>query len=79
MSIVPLLVKTETLRVQNVVDATRLGAWLRSRESIGWRAAGIMPILSIECPSSMYFVILVPFFLSFLFLFVCVFLLLSSR
>ena len=28
---------------QNVVDATRLGAWLRSGEGIGWLAAGTMP------------------------------------
>ena len=26
-----------------MVDATRLGAWLRSREGIGWLAAGITP------------------------------------
>ena len=36
--------KTETLRVRNVVDATRfLGAWLRAGEGIGWLAAGTMP------------------------------------
>ena len=56
-----------------------LGAWLRAGEGIGWLAAGTMPN-SIECPSSIffwhvYFVILVPFSLSFLF--VCVFLSLS--
>ena len=35
--------KTETLRVRNVVDATRfLGAWLRAGEGIGWLAAGTM-------------------------------------
>ena len=33
-----------TLRVRNVVDATRfLGAWLRAGEGIGWLAAGTMP------------------------------------
>ena len=78
MSIVP-LVKTETLRVRNVVDATRLGAWLRSDISDGSRLA-LCQTLSIECPSFIFFwhvcfVILVPFSLSFLF--VCVFLLLS--
>ena len=36
--------ETETLRVRNVVDATRfLGAWLRAGEGIGWLAAGTMP------------------------------------
>ena len=35
--------KSETLRVRNVVDGTRLGAWLRPGESIGWLAAGTMP------------------------------------
>ena len=34
--------KSETLRVRNVVDATRLGAWLRPGEGIGWLAAGTM-------------------------------------
>ena len=37
------LEKTETLRVQGVVDAMRLGAWLRSGEGIGWLAAGTIP------------------------------------
>ena len=37
------LEKTETLRGRNVVDATRLGAWLRSGEGVGWLAAGTMP------------------------------------
>ena len=37
--------KTETLRVRSVVNATstRLGAWLRSREGIGWLTAGTTP------------------------------------
>ena len=67
--------ETETLRVRNVGDATRLGAWLRSGEGIGWLAAGTLcQTLSIECPSSIffwhvYFVILVPLSLSFLFVF----------
>ena len=73
------LVKTETLRVQSVVDATRLGAWLRSEEGIGWLAASTIPnslyrvpffYLFLACVS--YFVF-VPFFSSFLF-FCCVFL-----
>ena len=34
--------KTETLRVRNVVDVTRLGAWLRPGEGVGWLAAGTM-------------------------------------
>ena len=38
------IVFTATLRVRNVVDATRfLGAWLRAGEGIGWPAAGTMP------------------------------------
>ena len=37
------LEKTETLRVRSVVDAMRLGAWLRSGEGIGWLAAGTIP------------------------------------
>ena len=32
------LEKTETLRVWSVVDAVRLGTWLRSGEGIGWLA-----------------------------------------
>ena len=39
-----------------MVDATRLGAWLRSGEGIGWLAAGIIP-------NSLY---RVPFFYLFL-------------
>ena len=67
--------KTETLRVRNVVDATRLGAWLRSGEGIGCGSRlALCQILSIECPSSIffwhvYFVILVLFSLLFLFVF----------
>ena len=68
------LVKTETLTVRNVVDATRLGAWLRSGEgtvSDGSRLALCRILSTIECPSSIffwhvYFVILVSFSLSFL-------------
>ena len=48
--------KTETLRVRSVVNATRLGAWLRSGEGIGWFAAGTIP-------NSLY---RVPFFYLFL-------------
>ena len=33
----------QALRVRGVVDATRLGAWLRFGEGIGWLAAGTMP------------------------------------
>ena len=51
------LVKTETLRVRNVVDATRLGAWLRPGEGIGWLAAGTMP-------NSLYRMPVVYFFLA---------------
>ena len=71
--------KYETLRVQSilVIDDMRLGAWLRSGEGIGWLAAGtnyfIYQTLSIECPSSIFFWhvlrVIVPFLLSFLFLF----------
>ena len=68
------LVKTETLRVRNVVDATRF--WVHGcepgRVSDGSGLA-LCQTLSIECPSSIffwhvYFVIPVPFSLSF---FVC--------
>ena len=57
-----------------MVDATRLGAWLRSGEGIGWLAAGTMPNSLYRVRLSIffwhvYFVILVPFSLSFL----CVF------
>ena len=69
--------KTETLRVRSVVDATRLGAWLRSRRvSDGSRLAQYQT-LSIECPSSIFFwhvyFVFVPFFLTFLFLFLLCF------
>ena len=73
--------KTETPRVRNVVDATRF--WVHGcepgRVSDGSRLA-LCQTLSIECLSSIfswhvYFVIPVPFSLSFLC--VCVFLLLS--
>ena len=73
--------KTETLRVQNVVDATRFGCMVASRGGYrmarGWHYAK----LSLSNASAsiflwhVYFVILVPFSLSFLL--VCVFLLLS--
>ena len=59
--------KTETLRIQNVVDATRLGAWLRSGEGIGWLAAGTMP-------KSLYRVPFVYLFLAFVFCYYCSFL-----
>ena len=69
-SIVP-LVKTETLRVRNVVDATRFGVHgcEPGRVSDGSRLA-LCQTLSIEYPSSIffwhvYFVIPVPFSLSF--------------
>ena len=39
----PLLEKTETLKVRSVADAMRLGAWLRSGEGTGWLAAGTIP------------------------------------
>ena len=66
-SIVP-LVKTETPRVRNVVDATRfLGAWLRAGEGIGWLAAGTMP-------NSLYRMPLVYLFLAYVFCYSCSFL-----
>ena len=61
-----------------MVDAARLGAWLRSGEGIGWLAAGTIPnslyrlssaLLSFFWHIYVYFVI-VPSFLSFLFCFV---------
>ena len=57
-----------------MVDATRLGAWLRSGEGIGWLAAGTMPNSLYRLPFVYLFlacviVILVPFSLSFLFVF----------
>ena len=60
--------KTETLRVRNVVDATRfLGAWLRAGEGIGWLAAGTMP-------NSLYRMPLVYLFLTCVFCYSCSFL-----
>ena len=63
-----------------MVDAMRLGAWLRPGEGIGWLAAGTMPNSLYRMPVvylflALYFAIPIPFYLSFLF--VCVFLLLS--
>ena len=60
--------KTETLRVRNVVDATRfLGVWLRAGEGIGWLAAGTMP-------NSLYRMPLVYLFLTCVFCYSCSFL-----
>ena len=60
--------ETETLRVRNVVDATRfLGAWLRAGEGIGWLAAGTMP-------NSLYRMPLVYLFLTCVFCYSCSFL-----
>ena len=59
--------KTETLRVRNVVDATRLGAWLRPGEGIGWLAAGTMP-------NSLYRMPVVHLFLACIFCYSCPFL-----
>ena len=59
--------KTETLRVRNVVDATRLGAWLRPGEGIGWLAAGTMLI-------SLYRMPVVYLFLACVFCYPCPFL-----
>ena len=62
-----------------MVDATRLGAWLRSGEGIGWLAAGTMPNSLYRVPFLYLFLACVFCHLcSFLFVvFVCVFLLLS--
>ena len=61
--------ETETLRVRNVVDATRfLGAWLRAGEGIGWLAAGTMP------NSLLYRMPLVYLFLTCVFCYSCSFL-----
>ena len=60
--------KTETLRVRNVVDATRFwGAWVRAGEGIGWLAAGTMP-------NSLYRMPLVYLFLTCVFCYSCSFL-----
>ena len=50
-----------------MVDATRLGAWLRSGEGIGWLAAGTMP-------NSLYRVPFVNLFLACVFCYSCSFL-----
>ena len=72
------LEKTETLRVRSVVDAIRLGVWLRSGEGIGWLAAGTIPNSLYRVPFYLFlgcvFYSIVLFFLSFLFCFCCVFL-----
>ena len=70
------LEKTETLRVRSVIDATRLGVHGSDpgRVSDGSRLA-LYQSLSIECPSPIFFwhvyLVIVPFFLSFLFLLLC--------
>ena len=46
--------KTHT-HTRNVVDATRLGEWLRSGEGIGWLAAGTMPNSLYRVPFSIFF------------------------
>ena len=60
-----------------MVDATRLGARLRSGEGIGWLAAGIIPNSLYRVPFFDLFwhvcYVIVPFFLSFLFCFVMFF------
>ena len=50
-----------------MVDATRLGAWLRSGEGIGWLAAGIMPNSLYRVPFFYLFLAYVFFYCSFLF------------
>ena len=67
--------KTETLRVRNVVDATRfLGAWLRAGEGIGWLAAGTMPNSLYRMPLAYLFLACVfCYSCSFLFVVFCVF------
>ena len=67
--------KTETLRARNVVDATRLGAWLRSGEGIGWLAAGTMPNSLHRMPSVYLFLACVfCYSCPFLFVVFCLFL-----
>ena len=76
------LMKIETLRVRNVVDATRLGAWLRSEEGIGWLAASTMPNSLYRVPFFYLFLACVCCFCSFLFVvfvFVVVVLFFCSR
>ena len=64
--------KTETLRVRNVVDATRLGAWLRPGEGIGWLAAGTMPKTLYRMPAVHLFLACVfCYFCSFFFVVFC--------
>ena len=46
---------TPSLIVRSVVDATRLGAWLRSGEGIGWLAAGIIPNTLYRVPFFYFF------------------------
>ena len=77
--------ETETLRVRNVVDATRYafflggGAWLRAGEGIGWLAAGTMPNSLCRMPLVYLFLTCVFcyscsfLFVVFFFLCVCVF------
>ena len=66
--------KTETLRVRNVVDATRLGAWLRPGEGIGWLAAGTMPKTLYRMPAVHLFLACVfCYFCSFFFVVFCLF------
>ena len=60
------LEKTETLRVRSVIDAMRLGAWLRSGEDIEWLAAGTIPnFVYVFCFCSLFFVVFVLFLLCF--------------
>ena len=62
-----------TLRIWNVVDATRfLGAWLRAGEGIGWLAAGTMPNSLYRMPL-LYLFLTCVFCYSCSFLFLCVF------
>ena len=80
-SIVP-LEKAETLRVRSVVEAMRLGAWLRSGEGIGWLAAGTIPNSLYRVPFfylfwHVYFVI-VPIFLSLICFVFCFFALVGA-
>ena len=66
--------KTETLRVRNVVDVTRLDAWLRAGEGIGWLAAGTMPNSLYRMPLVYLFLTCVFYYsCSFLFVVFCVF------
>ena len=63
--------KTETPIERNVVDATRLGSWLRSGEGIGWLAAGTMPNCLYRVPFVYIFLAGVSCILLFLFLSLC--------